>query len=231
MASSVAANGSPLSIHWNGSRDVRNASKVGEPENIVPASSVVKQVSTKRTMFQTGPRERRRGGAAGRGTVWPLVGVNGSAASGRSVMSSAYHAAVRAAGGVAARARRGGWLRCFWNEAVDGEAGLRDRWRVLVDVRGVREGAREQAEIDEAMVERRLQRGEIEGRHGSAGARRALGELGGHLGAPVCWREIEARHGSAGARRALGGLGHLGAPHVLARERGAPRLRRGATGA
>src|SRR5438105_7034818 len=94
MASSVAANGSPLSIHWNGSRDVRNASKVGEPENIVPASSVVKQVSTKRTMFQTGPRERRRGGAAGRGSVWPLVVVNGSAASGRSVISSAYHAAV-----------------------------------------------------------------------------------------------------------------------------------------
>src|SRR5438552_16426728 len=62
---------------------------------------------------------------------------------------------------------------------------------------------------------------EIEARHGSAGARRALGELGGHLGAPVCWREIEARHGSAGARRALGDLGHLGAPHVLARDRGA----------
>src|SRR5437879_1177633 len=69
MASSVAANGSPLSIHWNGSRDVRNASKVGEPENIVPASSVVKQVSTKRTMFQTGPRERRRGGARRRVAV------------------------------------------------------------------------------------------------------------------------------------------------------------------
>src|SRR5467141_3949183 len=107
MASSVAANGSPLRIHWNGSRDVRNASKVGEPENIVPASSVVKQVSTKRTMFQTGPR--RRGGAAGRGSVWPLVVVNGSAASGRSVMSSAYHAAVLgpcggAGDGAAARA-------------------------------------------------------------------------------------------------------------------------------
>src|SRR5467141_2480680 len=108
MASSVAANGSPLSIHWNGSRDVRNASKVGEPENIVPASSVVKQVSTKRTMFQTGPRERRRGGAAGRGTVWPLVVVNGSAASGRSVMSSAYHAAVRAAPGVGEGVAAGG---------------------------------------------------------------------------------------------------------------------------
>src|SRR5258707_12591764 len=94
MASSVAANGSPLSIHWNGSRDVRNASNVGEPENIVPASSVVKQVSTKRTMFQTGPRGRRRGGAAGRGSVWPLVVVNGSAASGRLVIPSAYHAAV-----------------------------------------------------------------------------------------------------------------------------------------
>src|SRR6266446_6783470 len=110
MASSVAANGSPLRIHWNGSRDVRNASKVGEPENIVPASSVVKQVSTKRTMFQTGPRERRRGGAAGRGSVWPLVVVNGSAASGRSVISSAYHAAVLGPAVVAATAtawRRG----------------------------------------------------------------------------------------------------------------------------
>src|SRR5467141_404582 len=107
MASSVAANGSPLRIHWNGSRDVRNASKVGEPENIVPASSVVKQVSTKRTMFQTGPRGRRRGGAAGRGSVWPLVVVNGSAASGRSVRSSAYHAAVRAAGGRRRRRRAG----------------------------------------------------------------------------------------------------------------------------
>src|SRR5467141_4127380 len=103
MASSVAANGSPLRIHWNGSRDVRNASKVGEPENIV-------QVSTKRTMFQTGPRGRRRGGAAGRGSVWPLVVVNGSAASGRSVMSSAYHAAVLGpcgGGGDGAAARAG----------------------------------------------------------------------------------------------------------------------------
>src|SRR6266850_5296548 len=99
MPSSVAANGTPLSIHVSDSRDARYASKVGEPENIVPASSVVKQVRTNRTTFQTGPRSRRRGGAGGRGSVWPLVVVNGSAASGRSVMSSAYHAAVRAAGG------------------------------------------------------------------------------------------------------------------------------------
>src|SRR5882724_8373289 len=99
MPSSVAANGTPLSIHVSGSRDARYASKVGEPENIVPASSEVKQVRTNRTMFQTGPRSRRRGGAGGRGSAWPLVVVNGSAASGRSVMSSAYHAAVRAAAG------------------------------------------------------------------------------------------------------------------------------------
>jgi hypothetical protein len=38
----------------------------------------------------------------------------------------------------------------------------------------VREGPREQAEIDEAMAKRRLEVGHIEGRHGSAGAPRAL---------------------------------------------------------
>ena len=69
MPSRVAANGTPLSIHVSGSRDARYASKVGEPENIVPASSVVKQVRTKSTTFQTGPRSRRRGGAGGRASV------------------------------------------------------------------------------------------------------------------------------------------------------------------
>src|SRR6266481_3379491 len=53
----------------------------------------------------------------------------------------------------------------------------------------------------------------IEARHGSAGARRAKGGVGGHLGAPSPATVIEARHGSAGARRAKGGFGgHLGAP-------------------
>jgi hypothetical protein len=37
----------------------------------------------------------------------------------------------------------------------------------------VGEGPREPAEIDEAMAERRLEGGHIEGRHGSAGAPRA----------------------------------------------------------
>src|SRR5207245_8236576 len=44
------------------------------------------------------------------------------------------------------------------------------------------------------------------------------------------WRSIEERHGFAGVLRALGGLGgHVGAPHFrsLAEYRGAPRLRRG----
>jgi hypothetical protein len=54
-----------------------------------------------------------------------------------------------------------------------------------------------------------------EERHGSAGARRALGGVGGHFGAPCGTRIIEERHGCAGARRALGGVGgHFGAPHV-----------------
>src|SRR5439155_19312607 len=44
---------------------------------------------------------------------------------------------------------------------------------------------------------------------------------GGRRGAPVGGGESEAGDGSAGGRRARGGLGHLGAPHVLARERGA----------
>jgi len=53
----------------------------------------------------------------------------------------------------------------------------------------------------------------IEARHGSAGARRALGAVGGHVGAHSSTL-IEARHGSAAARRALGGVGgHIGAPH------------------
>src|SRR6266403_763712 len=95
----------------------------------------------------------------------------------------------------------------------------------------------------------------IEARHGLAGARRALGGLGGHGEAPIS-TVIEARHGSAGARRAYGGLGamagppsqqssrratappgrdeHMGVwgpwrgPHLNS-HRGAPRLRRGAT--
>src|SRR5437899_9103114 len=117
MPSRVAANGTPLSIHSSGARDARYASKVGEPENIVPASSVVKQVRTNRTTFQTGPRSRGRGGAGGRGSVWPLVVANGSAASGRSVMSSAYHAAVLASAGEDGRA----WI-------APGSVPLRDPW-------------------------------------------------------------------------------------------------------
>src|SRR5262249_56813949 len=51
----------------------------------------------------------------------------------------------------------------------------------------------------------------VEGRHGSAGASRGLGSVGGHVGAA---RDVEGRHGSAGAFRALGGVGgHVGAPH------------------
>src|SRR5205807_1098819 len=65
----------------------------------------------------------------------------------------------------------------------EGEAVLRDLWRVLVDVRGVREGPPNPTEIDEATAERRLEGGHIEGRHGSAGAPRAPG----HVGAPVGW--------------------------------------------
>ena len=56
-----------------------------------------------------------------------------------------------------------------------------------------------------------------EGCHGSAGAPRALGGVGGHVGAPhaISERVIEARHDSFGVRRALGGVGgHFGAPHV-----------------
>src|SRR6267378_7297563 len=67
----------------------------------------------------------------------------------------------------------------------EGEAVLRDLWRVLVAVRGVREGPVEQAEIDEAMAERRFEGGHIEGRHGSAGAPRAWG-VWGAMSAPPC---------------------------------------------
>jgi hypothetical protein len=56
-----------------------------------------------------------------------------------------------------------------------------------------------------------------EGRNGSAGAPRALGGAGGHVGAPprrrMSERVTEGRNGSAGAPRALGGAGgHVGAP-------------------
>ncbi|PYN29689.1 MAG: hypothetical protein DMD76_00055 [Candidatus Rokuibacteriota bacterium] len=52
----------------------------------------------------------------------------------------------------------------------------------------------------------------IEERHGSPGALRALGGVGGHFGARS--RVIEERHGFPGALRALGGVGgHVGAPH------------------
>ena len=76
----------------------------------------------------------------------------------------------------------------------------------------------------------------IEERHGFPGALRALGGVGGHLGAPhvnKCAhateerpgapralqrgrsRVVEERHGFPGALRTLGGVGgHLGAPHV-----------------
>src|SRR5436309_5956953 len=47
----------------------------------------------------------------------------------------------------------------------------------------------------------------IEGRHGFAGAPRALGGVGGHFGAPQTARSIEGRHGFAGAPRAFGGCG------------------------
>jgi uncharacterized protein (DUF934 family) len=55
----------------------------------------------------------------------------------------------------------------------------------------------------------------IEERHGFPGALRALGGVGGHVGAPTSTRVIEERHGFPGALRALGGVGgHVGAPHV-----------------
>src|SRR3989442_1506140 len=43
-------------------------------------------------------------------------------------------------------------------------------------------------------------------------------------------RVIEERHGSAGARRALGYVGPMSGPPRRTRDRGAPRLRGGATG-
>src|SRR5215470_1534147 len=86
MPNSVAANGTPLSTQANGSRDARYASNIGEPENIVPASNVVRHVSRKRTTFQIGRRSRRRAGAGGRAYAWPFVVANGSAANGRSAM-------------------------------------------------------------------------------------------------------------------------------------------------
>src|SRR5207245_2598495 len=82
----------------------------------------------------------------------------------------------------------------------------------LVDVRGVREGPREQAEIDEAMVERRLQRGEIEGRHGSAGAPRALGGLGSHLGAPCAGARSRRATAPPGRDERWGSWGAISGP-------------------
>src|SRR5437588_503788 len=55
---------------------------------LVPASSVVRHVNRKSTAFHTGPRSRRRRGAATR-SVWPLVDVSASVANGRSGMLSA----------------------------------------------------------------------------------------------------------------------------------------------
>ena len=50
----------------------------------------------------------------------------------------------------------------------------------------------------------------------SLGARRAVGGVGGHFGAPAPPpSETEERHDSLGAQRALGGVGgHVGAPHI-----------------
>src|SRR5260370_1140022 len=67
----------------------------------------------------------------------------------------------------------------------------------------------------------------IEARHGSAGARRAMG-FGDHLGPPSPATVIEERHGSAGTRRAMGVWGPSRGPHLNS-HRGAPRLRRDAT--
>jgi hypothetical protein len=59
----------------------------------------------------------------------------------------------------------------------------------------------------------------IEERHGFPGALRAMGGVGGHVGAPprgerMTGRVIEERRGFPGALRALGGVGgHVGAPH------------------
>ncbi len=54
-----------------------------------------------------------------------------------------------------------------------------------------------------------------EERHGFPGALRALGGVGGHIGAPCGKRTTEERHGFPGALRTLGGVGgHIGAPHV-----------------
>src|SRR5437773_9890995 len=55
---------------------------------------------------------------------------------------------------------------------------------------------------------------------------------GDYNGSAPRQRETEERHDSLGARRALGGVGgHFGAPHVQRdnRNRGAPRFTRGAT--
>src|SRR5688572_20690283 len=69
MPSSVAANGTPLRTHARSSVDRRNASKVGDPENAVPASSVVTQVNRNSTTLRSG----REGAGRPIATVpWPL---------------------------------------------------------------------------------------------------------------------------------------------------------------
>src|SRR5207248_1657119 len=57
----------------------------------------------------------------------------------------------------------------------------------------------------------------------------SVGGLGAISGLPSPATMIEARPGSAGARRALGGWGPFRGPHTGDDDRGAPRLRRGAT--
>jgi len=58
----------------------------------------------------------------------------------------------------------------------------------------------------------------IEEHPGFPGVLRALGGVGGHIGAPhvhMGKRVIEEHHGFPGVLRALGGVGgHIGAPHV-----------------
>src|SRR6266545_3747387 len=46
---------------------------------------------------------------------------------------------------------------------------------------------------------------DVEGRHGFAGAARALGGVWGAISGPPTARDVEGRHGFAGAARALGG--------------------------
>src|SRR6059058_2010781 len=75
---------------------------------------------------------------------------------------------------------------------------------------------------------------ETEERHDSLGARRALGGVGGHFGAPHVQRDNRNRGAprfTRGATSVGGWGGHFGAPHVQRdnRNREAPRFTRGAT--